>query len=65
MNQLNKVWMAPNVAVVQGPHPDQGTKWRSDSQSLHHGKHQFFFGVRSKFVTSDSNSFMSIQIQNQ
>ncbi|CAN1220517.1 hypothetical protein LINPERPRIM_LOCUS1925 [Linum perenne] len=42
MNQLNKVWMAATVAVVQPPHPDQGTKWRSGIQSLHHGKRRFF-----------------------
>ncbi|CAN1128826.1 hypothetical protein LINPERPRIM_LOCUS17088 [Linum perenne] len=65
MNQLNKVWMAANVVVVQGPHQDQGTKWRSGIQSLHHGKRRLFSGVRSKCATSDSNSFMSIQIQNQ
>ncbi|CAN1269273.1 hypothetical protein LINPERPRIM_LOCUS13524 [Linum perenne] len=36
--------MAATVAVVQGPHPDQGTKWRSGIQSLHHGKWRLFSG---------------------
>ncbi|CAI0550117.1 unnamed protein product [Linum tenue] len=44
MNHLNRVWMAATVAVVQGPHADQGTKWKSGLQSLHHGKRRFFSG---------------------
>ncbi|CAL1406748.1 unnamed protein product [Linum trigynum] len=44
MNHLNRVWMAATVAVVQAPHADQGTKWKSGLQSLHHGKRRFFSG---------------------
>ncbi|CAN0914833.1 hypothetical protein LINGRAHAP2_LOCUS28773 [Linum grandiflorum] len=44
MNQLNKVWTAAAVAVAQGHPTEQGTKWRSCLQSLHHGKRQMFSG---------------------
>ncbi|CAI0460858.1 unnamed protein product [Linum tenue] len=44
MNHLNRVWMAATVAAVQGSHADQGTKWKSGLQALHHGKRRFFSG---------------------
>ncbi|CAN1123925.1 hypothetical protein LINPERPRIM_LOCUS3490 [Linum perenne] len=45
MNQLNKAWTAAAVAVAQGHPTEQGTKWRSCLQSLHHGKRRMFSGA--------------------